>query len=269
MRFFGKCSSLLVLTAFTCLLFIPSSARSEPANIFGADDRIPVISSEYPWSAIGKVMTDNGGCTGTLVGKDLVLTAAHCILDDEKNEPIKGIYFYPNLIDGKAKMNSYAIEVTYGASYPDFSYADWAIIKLKDPLGDYYGYMGVQAGINSIPYKVHSVGYSGNFRNGLTAGLHVGCSIWNIEANLYNHDCDQSSGGSGGPIFIVREKQHYIVGIMVSEQRYTEDDLDKERQLPYSEDKTNHAVRAVHFQPSVSSLRKPSEEKKPEPFAMK
>jgi V8-like Glu-specific endopeptidase len=36
-------------------------------NVFGVDDRTPMESTKYPWSAIGKLST---GCTGTLVVSD-------------------------------------------------------------------------------------------------------------------------------------------------------------------------------------------------------
>lgn len=56
----------------------------------GNDDRVPVTTEAFPWSAIGRIdwvgtkndgtEVDLGQCTGTLVGRDLVLTNSHCRL---------------------------------------------------------------------------------------------------------------------------------------------------------------------------------------------
>lgn len=61
--------------------------RENTRNVFGKDDRIPVLSNKYPWSTIGRLESsgENDGlyiCTGTLIGRDLVLTNAHCVVDE-------------------------------------------------------------------------------------------------------------------------------------------------------------------------------------------
>lgn len=251
-----------VFLSFHILLGI-SSAQADD-NIFDEDNRIAMTSPKYPWSTVGKVYAGGYGCTGTLVGRDLVLTAAHCILDDKTGKLMSGpIEFFPNQIDGQAKMSSQVIVAVYGGAYPEYAYADWAILKIKDPLGDYYGYMGVQSKVDYLPFMVHSVGYSFDFRSGQTAGVHVGCHIRGTENYLFNHDCDQTSGASGGPMFIVRDDKPFIVAIMVSEHRYSADALNEKKQLPYSDATTNHGVSAGHFQPIVSEMRKEPEEPKP------
>lgn len=46
------------------------------------DRRAEVLS----WSAVGRIDTGKGYCTGTLIARDLVLTAAHCVFDDAGQE---------------------------------------------------------------------------------------------------------------------------------------------------------------------------------------
>jgi protease YdgD len=71
------------------------------------DKRIPMLSQKYPWSTIGRVegirSNTNRGyhCTGTLVGANLVLTNAHCVIDSDSGKLSQRIQFMPNVIDGE------------------------------------------------------------------------------------------------------------------------------------------------------------------------
>src|SRR5436190_12850064 len=49
-------------------------------NTFAADDRQVVGSDQAPWSTVGRL---SNGCTATLIDRQLVLTAAHCVFDEE------------------------------------------------------------------------------------------------------------------------------------------------------------------------------------------
>ncbi|MEM6402639.1 MAG: trypsin-like serine protease [Cyanobacteria bacterium P01_D01_bin.116] len=60
-------------------------AKFRRRGVIDWDDRVPMLSRKYPWSAIGRVQgfDGNGGsyhCTGTLIAEDVVLTNAHCVM---------------------------------------------------------------------------------------------------------------------------------------------------------------------------------------------
>jgi V8-like Glu-specific endopeptidase len=64
----------------------------------GIDNRIPMLSRKYPWSAIGRVQgTETNGqsyhCTGSLIADNLVLTNAHCVINRSK----KFTHIYPQM----------------------------------------------------------------------------------------------------------------------------------------------------------------------------
>lgn len=211
--------------------------------IINDDDRRPVMSRNYPWSAIGRVDwvnpdgTVEGACTGTLIGLDLVLTNAHCLVDEITNQPTtKTIVFRPNMIQGRTAQDATVIDYVYGDSpYTGRAADDWAILKLDQPLGETYGYLGwravdfsdpnVRAGVGD---RIRLVGYSGDFPTeylsgfgepGETAGVSARCAVLLIvpEGDLAEtlvHSCDTNPGASGGPIFaLFDDGEYYLVGL--------------------------------------------------------
>jgi protease YdgD len=58
--------------------------RDRPMEIrdhfFGRDDRELVDTAETPWLLIGQLVDPDGGaCTATLIGEDILVSAAHCV----------------------------------------------------------------------------------------------------------------------------------------------------------------------------------------------
>lgn len=97
----------------------------QPRAIIRRDDRIPVISRKYPWSAIGRIVgrSTNGNlytCTGTLISENVVLTNSHCVIDPKTHQPSKRVAFLPNVIDGKLQDDNdiaVAQKVLYGTDF--------------------------------------------------------------------------------------------------------------------------------------------------------
>jgi protease YdgD len=230
--------------------FIPSDRdqSDQPAGervIIGEDDRLPVLSRAFPWSAIGRInmVSDDGrpsySCTGTLISRDVVLTNSHCLIDRETNKPFRRpLAFKPSMIQGvaldEAKVISYDYGWKSGATDPQ---NDWAILKLDQPLGDTYGYMGWRSLDFSNPQvraaaveKVMVAGYSGDFPTdrqlgwpGETAGVDIRCSIVNTEPGLLFHDCDTNPGASGSAIFAqFDDGRFYIIGLHAGSNRRSE-----------------------------------------------
>lgn len=70
-------------------------------TIYGVDDRREIIGQQsFPWSTMGLVdfLVDgaNSGCSGSLIGPQAVLTAAHCILGKAKGTIASSWRFSPN-----------------------------------------------------------------------------------------------------------------------------------------------------------------------------
>src|SRR5262245_52586912 len=67
--------------------FLGSATSQElQPGIIGDDNRVAVVSDAPPWNSIGHVNIDGYRrvikCSGVLVAPSVVLTAAHCVIDE-------------------------------------------------------------------------------------------------------------------------------------------------------------------------------------------
>lgn len=214
----------------------------ETRGVIGWDDRTPMLSRKYPWSAIGRVqgVTQQGKgyhCTGTLISDDVVLTNAHCVINPETRQLSQKVLFSPNVINGKPADPSDVAQVKRVVYGTDFSGSglenqtnDWALLQLDKPIGLKYGYLGWKALPSSTFTKNQKqyvfVGYSGDFPDnkrkgyefftagpGSTASVQVGCSIVKEQQDVLLHDCDTTGGSSGGAIIGIVGGQPQIVAL--------------------------------------------------------
>jgi protease YdgD len=70
----------------TCSLAIVRTFAGGPQpGILGNDDRRLIEQLNAPWGAIGQINTTGyrrtTSCTGSLIATNLVITAAHCVMD--------------------------------------------------------------------------------------------------------------------------------------------------------------------------------------------
>lgn len=119
-------------------------------TVIGEDDRVLVTTRKSPWSAIGQLQQLDsrgnvlGWCTGTLIGSDIVLTNAHCLVDKNTKQPTQNtLQFRPSFLNGRSIHKANLISYEYGTNDLDnHPEEDWALLKIDKPLGDRYGHMG-------------------------------------------------------------------------------------------------------------------------------
>lgn len=253
-------TSLLLLVSAIC----SSSARA--VNVFGVDDRTPNRSTERPFSAIGKLYMPGASCTATLVGPDIILTAAHCIAYPKAEKLREGeITFSPQVIDGKSSYSAKVVFGRWGSLAPNQDRkTDWAVLRLDKKLGDQVGFLGYSPiGLQDAQsIAITHVGYSGDFLGGQTAGVHQGCRITEegYRPDTWHSNCDWNKGASGGPIFFYSEelKSWQIIAISVA-QNVKLDGTPYESGVDYDRTTANVAVPATQFSDAITIMRNQSD----------
>lgn len=151
-------------------------------------------------------------CTGVAIKDDVLLTAAHCL----DGEVLKVRVFTQSSYNPRSK----SLSVKHFELHPEYNQknsnykADLARIKLADKLPESTMIYPILKNESNFKGKLLRVGFgarsNSNIRTLITPQFK---SLKNAEKVLELDDMYSYSGDSGGPIFIQREGQMYLVAI--------------------------------------------------------
>lgn len=174
------------------------------------------------WDAVGRLDIQNKGfCTAALIQSRLILTAAHCLYDND------GVLVAPDrfrfeagLRDGRAQASR---GITRILAHPDYNHNgsqtdtaqvanDIAILELDQPIRDG----------RIIPYAIAAkpragdqigiVSYARDRAN--AASLQEVCNVINRQDGVLLMTCDITFGASGAPVFTMNDGQVRIVSVV-------------------------------------------------------
>jgi protease YdgD len=209
---------------------LPALAADPPAA--GTGRRLIADASQYPWSAIGRLNFGGGGfCTAFLIGEREALTAAHCLHDKRGNKPWRprDLHFRAGYQQDKhvaeSGIESYVVAddfvpgaepVTANAD------ADWALLRLKRPIGRVAGYLGILpadlpevARLAQRPEALLKSGYRIDADNVQTITRECRAVGHLSGSTMLLHDCPTIHGDSGAPILTLSNDTVRVVGMHV------------------------------------------------------
>ncbi|EER27938.1 hypothetical protein D8B26_005943 [Coccidioides posadasii str. Silveira] len=218
----------------------PSQAGPQPNNsafhapeYYSGANRDQILSLKtYPWNTVGRVSFkrfkgDKGGwCTGTLVGRDLILTASHCFPWGYGDD--RWMRFSPGFAnDTEPYGGSYVSRCRGVKNTFNVTGIDYVVCHLCQPLGEKVGWMGTRWWKDESVYMGRSwssSGYPVDSYNGQAQMFIPSLNFFEIE---YHADLGvelesltfASAGWSGGPTWGYLHGQPTIVGVCSGAER--------------------------------------------------
>lgn len=212
-------------------------------DLIGGESRRIFFNQGYPWSLIGKIYTEkNGGeGSGILIGKNLVLTAFHCVSRGGLRQSFApAAYFDPP--PGKQQFpygdipisNAYYWQELANPGGNEYGSVDYAVLKLeREPM---IGWAGVYGSVDSgwinrkmwyhIGYPVNNVYGLKDHKNGRPC-FEMDIAIGEKRDFTYTHptgktldgskfftNADTEGGQSGGPLFNIVDNVVMVSGVL-------------------------------------------------------
>ena len=212
------------LPLLTLLLSFQSVYANSDDSVIGSDQRVQITtttkSKNDVYNKIGHLILPDGGCTGTLIAADVVLTAAHCIYDKKTKGIVdaSGVTFVPGRKDssdypyGVFKAKKIVTYREYILS-EDSDY-DMAIIILKTEPN--VGFLEIAESFDHFELPKHTLyiaGYAGDKAYAtLWEGKAKGAArdIW---SNTMSYMIDTAGGQSGSAIRAKFGEVQKVIGV--------------------------------------------------------
>lgn len=177
------------------------------------------------WAAVGRVDSGGGFCTGTLISRTVVLTAAHCVFDDKGARiPAERMRFRAGYHRGQSLADREVTRIAVAAAYRDSGSgplngamiaSDVALLELDRPI----------FASEADPFKVQQAPAKGTEVSVVSYGQgreevlsrERRCSVTGRYAGgVLAFDCDVTFGSSGAPVFVRQDGRLRILSVISS-----------------------------------------------------
>ncbi len=176
------------------------------------------------WEGVGLLnIAGSSTCTGVMIRPDLVLTAAHCLFDNDSNKMIdpRRIEFRAGWRDGKAiarRMGKVSVIHSRYTSSPHLSGEkirnDVALLQLASPIQSTHADPFRADGGIRTGNTVSVVSFGAGRNNAVSRQR--SCEVLEAADGLVAMSCDVVPGSSGSPVFALRQGRQRIVSLVSS-----------------------------------------------------
>jgi V8-like Glu-specific endopeptidase len=222
-------------------LDLPAEGRSSGSPIAraaygGPQPAFPIYSEGY-WPkkdyfrTVGRLYAQVsssvvGACTATVVARNVILTAAHCLVSPQTHQVYSAFLFIPAQYGSQEPEGHWYGKTAYiwkAWLTQTYESLDYGFLTIRDnngrPIGDRTGWEGIL--INSNVRKIRSFGYPGGGMFAAHCNLTV-CYEWECHSPLGERvldptghyevgmGCHGEEGSSGGPWFETYQGHRYV-----------------------------------------------------------
>jgi V8-like Glu-specific endopeptidase len=189
--------------------------RDIPNSVFSPDTRYIFQDTSFPWCTVGRVDTSGGTCTGTMIGRRLMITGSHCM--QWTTNGAGWVKFTPSYYNGSAPFGiAWGERVIYwakadgsdGLSDQETAF-DYVVIVLDRNMGDLTGYAGYRTYSSSWNGGNYwqQIGYPSDLSGAQRPAFFGGGTISSVQSKstsgqtgyVLGHFMDTFGGHSGGP----------------------------------------------------------------------
>lgn len=209
---------MLRLSLFLLCVTLGAAAQAQEVHL----QRLDIGDTARQWQAVGRLdLAGRGFCTGTLVARDLVVTAAHCLYDRETGarlDPAR-IAFRAGLRDGWAMAER---GVRRAVAHPDYVYHagaaarrvrhDVALLELDHPVDTPRLRLFATGDPPGMGETIGLVSYARGRAE--APSLQNACTVLARQQGMLVMSCDVDFGSSGAPVFSLAGGPPRIVSVI-------------------------------------------------------
>ena len=224
----------LSILTFVLLAACQPTNHASDSNVDDVTEEIVGGSTVTPMDSISKHLafiysdSDYSYCTGTIIGPNVILTAAHCIKDPSKT---LSIGFGLDYIDGQMQVRYSTVSVSHSQFKFDSTYErnDIALIYFTGglpqgfspaPLANASVFAKPTAAFVAVGYgRLKGVRNIPASDNGYGRLRKVNLQVQSVSSNKKTFQVSQQDGrgicygDSGGPAFIKHKGSYYLIGV--------------------------------------------------------
>lgn len=181
--------------------------------------RMTSPEEQAAWGAVGRLnVTGQGYCTATLVAADIVLTAAHCVMNRRTGRLVRpeDLHFLPGFRIGSYLGHGRGARIVVMPGYNlarKTVHLDLALVKLRDPMPPGVPIARVDVGVDrGFAFTLLSYGLD---RSQLLSAQD-GCQFEKRQGSLILTTCEGLPGISGAPVFQMVDGRPVLVAVASS-----------------------------------------------------